>query len=377
MLQIHRKRTLNTMEEIFSDLLAEPSNQFEGFVRMSATDFELLLSRVGPLIEKQKTKFRVTIPSKIRLAVTLRYLATGDSYRSLHYLFKMSHQVISNIVRECCAALISVLKNMIKLPENENEWLQKESNFADIFPHCLGAIDGKHVVMVSPIHSGSEYFNYKHSFSIILMALVDRNYCFMFCDVGNKGRISDGGVFRDSVLFEKLQKNSLHLPKPEPLSNGDVNMPYVFVADNAFPLHPNIMKPFPGQHPEGSMQRNFNRKLSSVRIVVENAFGVMSARFRVLRKPIALQPNEASRVVMACALLHNFLRKSSHSQSIYTPSGYTDTIANGEIINVGTWRQDIGEGEGAFRSMRNIARRSALTAIEVRNKFAEHFMDMN
>ncbi|CAK1597687.1 unnamed protein product [Parnassius mnemosyne] len=333
---MHRKRTLNTMEEIFSDLLAEPSNQFQGFVRMSAADFELLLSRVGPLIEKQKTKFRETIPAKIRLAVTLRYLATGDSYRSLHYLFKMSHQVISNIVKECCAALIYVLKDMIKLPENENEWLQKESEFKDTFPHCLGAIDGKHVAMVSQIHSGSEYFNYKRSFSIVLMALVDRNFCFMFCDVGNKGRISDGGVFRDSVLFEKLQTNSLHLPQPKPLSDDDVNVPYVFVADNAFPLHPNIMKPFPGEHSEGSTQRNFNRKLSSVRIVVENAFGVMSARFRVLKKPITLQPNKASKVVMACALLHNFLRKSCNSRSIYSPSGYIDTIVNGEIINSGT-----------------------------------------
>lgn len=58
-------------------------------------------------------------------------------------------------------------------------------------------------------------------------------------------------------------------------------MPYVFVADNAFPLHPNIMKSFPGDHPEGSTQRNFNRKVFSVRIVVENVLGVMSARFRV------------------------------------------------------------------------------------------------
>lgn len=54
------------MEEIFSDLLAEPSNQFEGFVGMSASDFELILIKVGPLIEKQKTRFRV--PAKTRLA---------------------------------------------------------------------------------------------------------------------------------------------------------------------------------------------------------------------------------------------------------------------------------------------------------------------
>ena len=108
----------------------------------------------------------------------------------------MSYQVISNIIRECCTALISVMKDMIKLPEKKKECLQKESDFRDIFSHCLGAIDGKHVVVVSPIHSGSDYFNYKYSFSIVLMALVDRYFCFMFCDIGSKGRISDSGVFQ-------------------------------------------------------------------------------------------------------------------------------------------------------------------------------------
>ena len=141
--------------------------------------------------------------------------------------------------------------------------------------------------MMSPIHTGYEYFNYKHSFSIVLMALLNRNFCFMFCDVHNKGRISDSGVFRDCILFQKLQMNSLHLPQPESLSNGDVKMPNIFVVDNAFRLHPNTIKPFPGDQSQVSMQRNFNRKLSSVCIVVENAFGVMSTRFRVLRIPIS------------------------------------------------------------------------------------------
>lgn len=364
-------------ENIFSDLLAEPSGQFIGFVRMSSTDFEILLNKVGPIIAKQETRFRETIPSKVRLAITLRYLASGNSFRSLHYLFKMSHQVISNIVKDCCAALITVLKDLIKLPSSQDEWLQKEADFRDRFPHCLGALDGKHVVVISPAHSGSEYFNYKHSFSIVLMALVDSNFCFMFCDVGSKGRISDGGVFRDSVLFEKLHSNTLNLPQPEPLSNDNVPMPYVIVADNAFPLHPNLMKPYPGDHPEGSMQRKFNRKLSSVRIVVENAFGIMSARFRVLRAPIAVQPHEASKVVMTCALLHNFLRKSPNSRSIYAPPGYVDQIINGEITRPGNWRQDVGYGSGALRPLGSVARRPTLLATQVRNKFSEYFMNMD
>lgn len=109
-------------------------------------------------------------------------------------------------------------------------------------------MDGKHVVIISPIHSGSDYFNYKHSFSIVLLALIDRNFFFMYCDIGARGRISDGGVFRNSTLYEKIYKNTINLPQPTPITNN-INLPYVFLANNAFPLHENIMKSNPDDHP--------------------------------------------------------------------------------------------------------------------------------
>lgn len=58
-----------------------------------------------------------------------------------------------------------------------------------------------------PTHSGSEFYNYKGTFSVVLLALVDANYCFTFVDIGCQGRISNGGVFRNSSLFEKLIEN--------------------------------------------------------------------------------------------------------------------------------------------------------------------------
>jgi hypothetical protein len=68
------------------------------------------------------------------------------------------------------------------------------------FPHSMGAIDWKHVLLQCPRNSTSEYLNYKNTFSIVLFALVDANYNFMFVDAGCQGRISDSGVFTNTEL---------------------------------------------------------------------------------------------------------------------------------------------------------------------------------
>lgn len=65
------------------------------------------------------------------------------------------------------------------------------------FPNCLGAVDGKHVRLVRPQHSGSLFMNYKHFFSVCLMAICDANYCFTFIDVGAYGRNCDSAVFQN------------------------------------------------------------------------------------------------------------------------------------------------------------------------------------
>ncbi|XP_047998798.1 uncharacterized protein LOC125236141 [Leguminivora glycinivorella] len=126
MITMHRKRTQTTMENQLAELVMEPSGQFHNFTRMSVTDFEYLLQKVSPLISKKDTPKRDAIPAKVRLAITLRFLASGDSFESLHFLFKVSSSIISRIVPEVCIALNAVLKDQIKLPQDPQSWLQLE-----------------------------------------------------------------------------------------------------------------------------------------------------------------------------------------------------------------------------------------------------------
>lgn len=256
---------------------------------------------------------------------------------------------------------------IFQLPTTTNEWLAKANKFN--FPHCLGALDGKHVAILPPHHSASDYINYKGSFSIVLLALVDHDYCFTFAEIGAKGRISDGGIFNNSVLWEKMSTNSINLPPPSPLPDSDVNMPYVYLGDGAFALSTHVMKPFPGHHALGTPERLFNQKLSSSRVVVENTFGIMASKFRVLKKPMALCDVKASIITMTCVLLHNFLRKSKTSREIYTPPGLVDTYRDGELLRPGSWRQN---NDNSFIPLQPLPRRAASNAIQVRLNFMNY-----
>lgn len=88
------------------------------------------------------------------------------------------------------------------MPRTPEEWSDISDDFYKLwqFPHCCGWMDGKHVMIQAPANSGSEFYNYKGFFSVVLLALVDAQYRFMFVNVGSQGRISDGGVFANSTL---------------------------------------------------------------------------------------------------------------------------------------------------------------------------------
>ena len=87
------------------------------------------------------------------------------------------------------------------------------------FPHAVGALDGKHIVIKKPKKSGSEYFNYRGYFSLVFLALVDADYKFLWVHVGASGSPSDAQIFNHSKL-KRIENRRLGLPPPQPLGPG-------------------------------------------------------------------------------------------------------------------------------------------------------------
>lgn len=235
-------------------------------------------------------------------------------------------------------------------------------------------MDGKHVVLQAPIKSGSDFYNYKNFFSIVLFAVVDAQYNFLYVNAGCQGRISDGGVFKNCALYRRMENKSLNMPEPVPLiRERTIKIPYYFVADEAFPLSENIMKVYSGLHNKGTKERIFNYRLSRARKVVENAFGIISSVFRVLRKPMLLEPDKATLVVIAITHLHNFLRRNQESAKLYTPPGSLDEDIDGDF-RPGLWRQE-NDLMTSLLPLTNQPRRSSLTVKEIRNEIAQFCME--
>ena len=308
-----------------------------------------------------------------------RYLATGDAQQTIAFSYRLGKTTVHNIVKETCCAIWNVIgPQYLLVPKTEADWKLKAREFCDIWnfpnPNCLSAIDGKHVVIQSPPNSGSEFFNYKGTYSVVLLAACDARYCFTVVDVGASGRESDGGVFANSQFNTALRNNSLQMPVAEKLPGTNISAPYVIVADNAFPLRTNLMKPFAGRNLP-YRESVFNYRLSRARRVIENTFGILATRWRIFRRQIIAKPDLVVKIVQATCVLHNYLQKANNEQpqyaNTYCPGDLVDIYNSDGSVIPGSWRE---EGHGNLLPRTVHVNRYSQEAADVRELFANYFL---
>uniref|UniRef100_A0A1Y1LAJ7 DDE Tnp4 domain-containing protein n=1 Tax=Photinus pyralis TaxID=7054 RepID=A0A1Y1LAJ7_PHOPY len=339
-----------------SELLSEDHASYINYLRMTNMSFEKLLRSVESAIGKEDTVMCESISARNRLEITLRFLATGESYRSLMYSTRVHESTISRFIPEVCKAIYNKLKKKyLKMPTTEREWEKIAEQYYTKwdFPNCVGALDGRHIKFKAPHSSGSYYYNYKGTNSIILLGLVDAEYKFLYVNVGVNGRISDGGVYRESYLSQAIRENSINFPPAKALPGRSLKVPYVIVADDAFPLSERILKPYSSRNLNYEC-RIFNYRLSRARRMVESAFGILANRFRVLLNSINLSVDKVEVITLCSVVLHNFLITENPINELH-----------GTIIHNTANVDHINDQQGGNRSS-NLAR-------NIRSEFKDFF----
>ena len=343
---------------------------------MSPERFEHLLTLVAPIIIKKDTVMRKAIDPAERLSLTLHHLAYGNSQQSSSFEYRIGKSTVSRIVRETCSAIWTVLHSKyLTVPTTQHDWKKIANDFQRLWnlPHCIGAIDGKHVAMKCPIKSGSLYYNYKGWFSIILLAVCDARYSFTLVDIGSYGSSNDSGVFSNSNLGCAFENGKMNVPNADPIDGlPDHAIPYFLVGDEAFALKTWMLRPYPGKElPEDV--RIFNYRLSRARRVIENAFGILVARWQIFHHPIQTSVETAEIMIKAAVCLHNYLRQTNNA--CYCPAGFVDSQDCTGQIRPGEWRSAVDSLQnGALRPLpHRRGTRYPQSAVTVRNLMKRYF----
>ena len=282
-------------------------NQYMLHLRFGKDAFWRLHAEYGEGLERENTHMRRAVSSEKRLAMTLHWLAHSLPVQQLALLYGVGKSTAVSIVHDTIEHLqTQLVPNAVKFPTSERALGQAMEEFEQLagLPCCAGAIDGTFMKIIKPVHFGDTYWCYKKYPAIVILGTVDARGLFINVNVGNPGSAGDAASFQRSLLKRRLASRKWLNAPPQTINGVDV-LPYL-VADSAFALSTYITKCYSNQTLTDE-QYTFNYRVIRTRRVVEQAFGRLKGRFRILAHNNLNDPRFASQVALVCCALHNKL----------------------------------------------------------------------
>ncbi|KAL3854249.1 hypothetical protein ACJMK2_013523 [Sinanodonta woodiana] len=272
-------------------------HQFRRTLRVPRNIFSVLLDVMKEDL-KHTPHFggRHPVQPEDKLAVFLKYIGSTDTLLIIGQLFNLTEYSVIKARREVTEAILNrLLSTTIKwpTPQELNNVTNEFNNItAQNFPGIVGAMDGSHIAIATPLKSPHSYFNRKKFHSVVLQAVCKPDLTFIDVCVGCPGRIHDVNILRRSELWstgwQKCNFGRYHV-----------------IADAAYPCIPWIMTHYRDNGHLTLQQRDYNRELSH-RQVIERSFGILKQRFRRLKMGVDIKDiDELNKVILAVCVIHN------------------------------------------------------------------------
>ena len=182
---------------------------------------------------------------------------------------QICQSIIENLWEDC-------VKKHMPCTEEDFNGKMKEMNERWQFPFCWAAIDGCHIPIKCPPGGAAlckEYNNFKNFYFVVLMAMVDSKYRFIWSSCGFPGNSHDAIIFQATELWEKLNEHDFIPDIAHKVP--DVNIGPLIIGDSAFPFKPWLLKPYTNAVLT-EKQRYFNYRLSRAKMVTQGAYGQLA-----------------------------------------------------------------------------------------------------
>ena len=199
-----RKIRQRSVEWFHRDVPAMEEAEFRRNFRLSRAAFLKLVERLEPLLRREQTFAKNTIPVARKVAMTLYFLGQGVNYLAVGNLFGAAVSTVCVAVNDTVKAIVQTLTpELIRFPSTEAELAAAMNTFGK-FPNCVGAFDGTHIPIKRPNKYGTDYYNRKGYYSILMQGVCDGIGKFLSVSCGFPGSMHDARMLRMSGFYERV-----------------------------------------------------------------------------------------------------------------------------------------------------------------------------
>lgn len=297
--RLHMNELVYKSDDTCIEQLRMDRNTFQLLCRLLESDGGLCVTQ-NMLVDEQ-------------VAMFLHILAHHVKNRVIKFNFQRSGETVSRHFRRVLAAVLRLHPRLLQQPPPINDSCPDERWHH--FQNCLGALDGTHIRVRVPANDRSRYRTRKGEIAQNVLAACSVDEKFTYVLAGWEGSAADGRVLRDALSTGR----GLRVP------NGTY-----YLVDAGFANAPGFLAPYRGQRYHLSEWRDsqrpttpaeyFNYKHASARNVIERCFGQLKARWAILRSPSFYPVNVQTNIILACCMLHNFIKCAMSNDHVTDPT---------------------------------------------------------
>ncbi|KAL5578857.1 hypothetical protein UlMin_011299 [Ulmus minor] len=310
--------SIRTGHEYMLELLNQHPDRMFNKIRMYRPCFEMLIQVLRQQTALQNSRY-LTLEEQVMIFVYV--ISQKATNRMAMEDWQHSGSTISVVFTRICKAIASLSQTFITAPNfaaipDEIRWNPK---YYPYFQNCVGAIDGTHIAAHAPADVANNFRGRKSTVTSNMLAICSFDMLFTYVVTGWEGAVHDS-----RVLTTQLEDPTSGFPHPPPGK--------YYLVDSGYSNKPGFLAPFRNvpYHLRDARRRAggingptelFNYRHASLRNCIERCFGVLKARFPILRYMTNFSLIRQREIAMCCCVLHNFIRLHNRGDPLFDRYG--------------------------------------------------------
>ncbi|XP_036344124.1 uncharacterized protein LOC118753355 [Rhagoletis pomonella] len=287
---------------------------FSCFLDITERQFRYLVNNLSPVISSYEPhRKKKSFSAEERIAITLKYLATGEVHSCRNYCFRASKPVILKMIANICLNIYELLKDLfVSLPKTDEQWQNVANEFQR--KHCMPNCAGHLAMQQIRFHSSSradEQIDFINKQPLIFTSIVDSNNNFLYTDIEKTQAGAIDEIYEKSTIRQMIETYEVKLPVSYEAQDGSIDQSYYFASKCGLPLKPYLLSGA-ADVPNDS-RVNYNNIMNMVNRHTENALRMLANIFPILSQPLRIDEENGRKIILGCVALYNFLRKTDRT----------------------------------------------------------------